>query len=357
MPSEPLKDILIDQIRRDGPINLATYMQIALSHPDHGYYSTRDSIGAKGDFTTAPEISQLFGEMIGLWIIDCWHQIGSPATINLIEPGPGRGTLMADIVRTITKGSTLQPQIHLIETSPRLTQIQQEKLDAQWHQDLSTVPEGPFILVANEFFDALPIHQFELTEQGWAEVFIDASADGNLCRALISSDAPRPIVEPADFGTAKTGDIIETCPAAGKFMIDITQRLKRDGGVALFLDYGYGTPAFGDSLQALYDGAYSDPFSHPGQADLTAHVNFAALKTIAEDGGLDGYGPLEQGKFLEQLGLLVRADALRQQAQAAQRAQIDLAVHRLTAPDQMGSLFKVLAVSGSSALHPAGFAP
>jgi NADH dehydrogenase [ubiquinone] 1 alpha subcomplex assembly factor 7 len=357
VPNEPLKDILVNQIRRDGPIDLATYMQIALSHPEYGYYWAQESIGAKGDFTTAPEISQLFGEMIGLWIIDCWHQMGSPATINIIEPGPGRGTLMADIVRTIAKASNMTPEVHLIETSPRLTDIQQETLKAHWHPDLSTVPAGPFILVANEFLDALPIRQFEMTKDGWAEVYIEATEDGDLKRGLRPSKVPALAAAPANFSGANPGDIVETCPAAAAFMTEIATRLNHDGGVALFLDYGYGTAAFGDSLQALFDGDYADPLDQPGGADITAHVNFASLLNIAKNCGAYGFGPIEQGKFLEQLGLFVRADALKLQASGSQRSLIDLAVHRLTAQDQMGSLFKALAFVGNAELQPAGFAP
>jgi NADH dehydrogenase [ubiquinone] 1 alpha subcomplex assembly factor 7 len=356
VPSAPLKEILVSQIRQGGPIDLPTFMQIALGHPQHGYYSTREAIGAQGDFTTAPEISQLFGEMIGLWIIDSWHTLGSPDTINLIEPGPGRGTLMVDIVRTITRASPLRPQVHLIETSPHLTELQQTRLDAHWHQHLSTVPDGPFIMVANEFFDALPIHQYEMTDQGWAEAFIDIAEDGNLCRSLRPTSAPDPTTKPPSFGTAKPGSILETCPAAEQFVVDVAHRIRRDGGIALLIDYGYAAPVFGDSLQALFEGAYGDPFDNPGQADLTAHVNFAALEMIARDHSLDSHGPIEQGRFLEQLGLHVRADTLKQQASVAQRAEIDLAVRRLTAPDQMGSLFKVMALSGGAGTQLAGFA-
>ena len=159
MPKEPLKDLLIDRIGRNGPIDLATYMHLALGHPDHGYYTTKGSVGADGDFTTAPEISQLFGEMIGLWVVDCWHQMGAPDRLNLVELGPGRGTLMADMLRTISKASTLQPAVHLVDMSPRLMTEQQSRVNATWHASLADVPRGPFILVANEFIDALPIRQ------------------------------------------------------------------------------------------------------------------------------------------------------------------------------------------------------
>ena len=264
---------------------------------------------------------------------------------------------MADIARTIAKASTMTPEVHLIETSPRLVDIQQEKLKAHWHLDMSTVPAGPFILVANEFLDALPIRQFEMTKDGWAEAFIEATDDGTLKRGLKPTAAPVLTAAPANFGDARPGDIVETCPAAEAFVSDIATRLNRDGGVALFLDYGYGTAAFGDSLQALFKGNYADPLDHPGEADITAHVNFKALLNIAKNHNAHGFGPIEQGKFLEQLGLFVRADALKQQASVSQRSLIDLAVHRLTSLDQMGSLFRVAAIASDADLQPAGFAP
>jgi NADH dehydrogenase [ubiquinone] 1 alpha subcomplex assembly factor 7 len=364
VPSEPLKDLLAARIHASGPLNLASYMQEALTHPEHGYYTTRNSIGAKGDFTTAPEISQLFGELIGLWIVDCWHQMGAPETINVIEPGPGRGTLMADALRAIRQVSTMKPAIHLIEVSPRLIALQKEliapqkePIDATWHSSFDTVPPGPFILVGNEFFDALPIHQFEKTTDGWAEVVVGMDTKNNrLQRELVPCPTPILVAGPATIEGAPVGSIVETCPAAESIIADISARLAKHGGAALFIDYGYSAPAFGGSLQALYQGQYADPFENPGQADLTAHVNFSALATIAEDAGLARFGPTTQSQFLDRLGLPVRAASLKKNATPDQARDIDLAVHRLMAPDQMGELFKALAIAPAGRLHPAGFA-
>lgn len=357
MPNAPLKNVLIDRIKRNGPIDLATYMQEALGHPKHGYYTTRNSIGSAGDFTTAPEISQLFGELIGLWIVDCWQQMGSPNQINLIEPGPGRGTLMCDALRVINRLSAMDPNIHLVETSPRLIAIQQEKLDATWHSSIDTVPRGPFILVANEFFDALPIHQYQMSPDGWTQAMIGISSPGDeLQRMLQPCDQPTLTAPPHNFAQAPLGAIVESCPDAETFTRTIVERLGGDSGAALFIDYGYAKPAYGDSLQALFDGDYADPYQHPGLADLTSHVNFFALATIAHAAGLETYGPIEQGAFLNQLGLAMRADALKKNASAPQARAVDLAAQRLTAPGQMGTLFKVLALSSTTSLHPAGFA-
>jgi NADH dehydrogenase [ubiquinone] 1 alpha subcomplex assembly factor 7 len=357
VPNAPLKGILMDRIKRDGPIDLATYMQEALAHPEHGYYTTRQAIGSGGDFTTAPEVSQLFGELIGLWIVDCWQQMGSPTPINLIEPGPGRGTLMFDAIRAIHRVSTMAPNVHLVETSPRLIAMQQEKLEATWHHTIDTVPQGPFILVANEFFDALPIHQFEKTAKGWTQAVVDASPSGNaLKRGLRPCDTPTLTAPPDEFDQAPEGAIVESCPDAESFTTSITERLQRDIGTALFIDYGYATPAFGDSLQALYEGAYADPFAQPGHADLTSHVNFSALATIAKEANIDVHGPVEQGFFLDQLGIQIRAQALKRSANADQSREVDMAVERLTAPVQMGTLFKMFAISSAPEFQPAGFA-
>jgi len=332
-------------------------MQEALANPDHGYYTTRNAIGAKGDFTTAPEISQLFGELVGLWIVDCWHQMGAPEAINIVEPGPGRGTLMADAVRAILQVSTMDPAIHLIEVSPRLVALQKERINATWHESLDTVPPGPFILVGNEFFDALPIRQFEKVQEGWAEVAVGINtANQSLQRHLAPCPTPALVAGPENVETAPIGSMVEICPAAESIMADISARLAQHGGAALFLDYGYAEPAFGGSLQALYQGQYADPFEKPGQADLTAHVNFSALANIAKGAGLTSFGPTTQSQFLDRLGLPIRAASLKKNATADQARDIDLAVHRLMAPDQMGELFKVLAVAPSGSVQPAGFA-
>ena len=344
---------LLDELKRmialEGPISVERYMALCLGHPVHGYYATRDPFGASGDFTTAPEIGQMFGELIGLWAAEVWRIMGAPRPVRLIELGPGRGTLMSDLLRAVrlVPGFRDAADVHLIETSPVLRARQRETLSAgdgpiAWHPRLSEVPPGPAIVIANEFLDALPVRQFVRTERGWHERLVGLD-DGNLVYGLAA--------EPNARLTAggKAGDILEWPGAALDLTQDIAKRIVAQGGAALLIDYGYSGPAFGDTLQAVKRHAFTDPLGEPGEADLTVHVDFARIAATARDCGAVAHGPIPQGDFLRSLGIEARASALQARATGAQTAEIESALHRLTsgAPNAMGSLFKVLAI-----IHP-----
>ncbi|MGE0095109.1 MAG: class I SAM-dependent methyltransferase [Alphaproteobacteria bacterium] len=354
-----LAALLRDIIAKDGPITVERYMAEALGHPAHGYYVTRDPLGATGDFTTAPEISQMFGEMIGLWCVATWRRMGAPSPFVLAELGPGRGTLMADALRA----ARLDPRfleaarLHLVETSPVLRERQGAALAAHrpaWHGDFGAVPSGPLLLIANEFFDALPIRQFERTADGWRERLVGHDADR--FTFVLSSRKPDETLP----GDAPVGAIMETSPTSVRVMHDIGERIARHGGAALVIDYGYvrtdKTRAWGDTFQALRGHKRHDPLEAPGQADLTAHVDFAALARAAHDAGAATHGPLPQGLFLKALGIELRALRLARDATQEQRAAIDAALHRLIHADGMGLLFKALAAAHPSLGTPDGFA-
>ncbi|WP_346910013.1 class I SAM-dependent methyltransferase [uncultured Roseibium sp.] len=359
MSGPALKEKLAARIRAHGPITVADYMATCLADPEAGYYITRDPFGKKGDFTTAPEVSQMFGELIGAFCLQAYLDLGAPKAFQLVELGPGRGTLMADLLRM----ASLRPEfvdaasLSLVETSPALRKVQTKTLEKAplspaFRDRFTDVPDGPLILVANEFFDALPIHQYVKTTEDWRERMIGLSETGGLCFGigtgrLDDSDMP------AATQDAPEGTILETQPAANAIAQEIGTRLSRHGGAALIIDYGYLKTAAGDTLQALYKHDYDDVLSHPGDADLTAHVNFETLARAAQEGGAKPLPPLEQGEFLLRLGLLERAGVLGSGKSHKIQKTIRDAVERLAAPDQMGTLFKVLAFSGDGqALTP-----
>ncbi|MEN3953034.1 SAM-dependent methyltransferase [Iodidimonas sp. SYSU 1G8] len=350
----PLRSILAERIRQRGPLRLDEYMRIALTDPLHGYYITRDPLGAGGDFTTAPEISQLFGEMIGVWIADCWDAMGRPRHLKIVELGPGRGTLMADILRTLKVAPAMLPEPYLVEASPALRAVQQRRVAGHWVDDLDEVPDGPMVLIANEFLDALPVRQFVRQQDGWHERMIGLSPDGETLTWTVS-DGLAEGTAPA-FEEAAPGTIAETAPDALALVRQIAARLSAQGGAALFIDYGSVESRTGDSLQAVRGHQYADPLDAPGEADLTAHVDFASLAAAARDSGAAVHGPVPQSLFLDAIGLFHRAQALKRNATQAQAREIDLGAHRLTAPDQMGTLFKVLAITDPSMPQPTGFA-
>ena len=336
-------------IRQEGPISLARYMELALAHPRHGYYITRNPLGVKGDFTTSPEISQMFGELIGLWAAHSWMMVGSPSRAALVELGPGRGTLMADALRAIGKAAPTFGRalnVHLVETSPTLRQAQADTLKGSapaWHQDIATLPDLPMIVIANEFFDALPIHQ--LVHQGgrWHERLVGLDGDdlvfGLAAEASIAVGSPRSA--PLD------GTILEYAEQGALIMAELSQRIARHGGAALIVDYGHIDLDVGDTLQAVADHAHVDPLARPGQADITAHVCFETLARIAGEHGIRVDLLTTQGHFLEELGIRQMAANLKRHATPSQAEDIDRALERLTdqAPTAMGSLFKVMALS------------
>ncbi len=357
----PLSEIIKQQIRLDGPINVAEYMSLALYHPSHGYYVQGRPLGADGDFITAPEISQIFGELIGLWTVQSWYEMGAPDTLHLIELGPGRGTLMKDALRAARMRPDFMTavHVHLVESNIHLRAQQREALQEiaapTWHDDLTHIPNGPTLVIANEFFDCLPIRQFMLTERGWCERKIGLD-DAEAFTFLLH---PTPLLDIAPLGpaakTASEGDIIETCASADSMIETIAARLSAHAGRALILDYGYAQPGTGDTLQALKRHHYTDALKNPGQVDLTAHVNFAALADRAGEHGMQVQGPIDQGAFLKALGIDVRAEALAKAATPSQQQNITQAVTRLCDAAQMGTLFQVLEISSPSLPPATGF--
>ncbi|HYD19126.1 MAG TPA: SAM-dependent methyltransferase [Patescibacteria group bacterium] len=343
---------LIARVAAEGPITVAEFMSVAAAH----YYAARDPFGVDGDFTTAPEISQMYGEMIGAWIVDGWMQLGKPEFARLIEFGPGRGTLAADIMRTISAWPDCKAafQLHLIETSPLLRQMQADVLmnyNPTWHDKLEEVPPGVSFIVANEFFDALPIHQYIKTPAGWHERCVGYDAENDTFKFTT-----RPF-EGAGFPPAPTGSIYETSPVSLSFMDQIAGHIAEAGGAALIVDYGHAKPGFGDTLQTLRRHQFTGVLENPGGDDITAHVDFAALAARPGE-TLSIHGPVEQGEFLTSLGIVQRAEGLREKASEEQRAEIDQALKRLVSPSAMGRLFKVLGLTRKTdTIHPAGFDP
>ena len=355
----PLADELRRTIESDGPISLERFMGLALGHADYGYYMTRDPFGATGDFTTSPEISQMFGELIGVWAADVWTNMGKPKPVMLIELGPGRGTLMSDALRAARVAPDFRAAIdvRLVETSPALAAIQRETLlscgaPVAWAQSLEAAPDGPAIILANEFLDALPIRQFVFSRGAWRERLVGLDRDGNFAFQLAKSP------EISILGLAREGAILEVNPSAHRLARDVGARLARGRGAALFIDYGHPVTSIGDTLQALRAHKPVDPLAEPGEADITAHVDFASVARAARSAGASVHGPVDQGDFLVALGLRQRAEALA--ARAAQSAADDIraAAERLAGKEegQMGALFKAMAITPRGAPPPAGFA-
>ncbi len=360
----PLARMVARRIRAIGPITIADYMTEALSHPRHGYYATRDPLGARGDFVTAPEVSQIFGELIGLWCADTWHRMGRPDPIILAELGPGRGTLMADALRAVRSVPPFRRalRLHLVETSPVLRAAQAQALsgaDPCWHDDVTSLPEGPLLLIANEFLDALPIRQFLRGPTGWHERRIGLAGEGESLAFILDPEpsAWAAALLPAAAHEAPPGTLCEVSPAALSLAHSLGARLVNQGGAALFIDYGYYPRACGDTLQAVRHHRHHDVLADPGEADLTAHVDFAAIAAAGEEAGARAYGPVAQGAFLSALGLAERAAVLLTKATPQQVAALQSACRRLLDPAEMGTLFKVLALTHPTLPMPAGFPP
>jgi len=342
----PLEAEIRRIIETEGPMTVSYYMQLCLAHPRYGYYITRDPLGRKGDFTTAPEVSQMFGELIGAWAATVWRQMGSPARVNLIELGPGRGTLMADALRAAKAAGEFRSalSVHLVEIGPALRERQKRTLadvaPVQWHDSIEGIPEGPAIVIANEFVDVLPVHQFVKDRDGW-HLRVVGIVDGQLGFVVV----PIPMSEAfnTESPDAPDGAILELRDEGPTALL--AERVVRHGGAALIIDYGHRTLGFGDTLQAVRNHDYADPFSDPGEADLTTQVNFAELSIRAKRQGAAVHGALTQGEFLRRLGIVERAAQLKNNATPQQAANIDSGLARLTAPDQMGELFKVLAIA------------
>ena len=352
----PLAGLLARRIAATGPLTLADYMADCLLHPDHGYYATRDPFGAGGDFTTAPEISQMFGELLGLSLAQAWLDQGAPAPFTLAELGPGRGTLMADVLRATraVPGFHASARVVLVEASATLREVQRRMLGAAscpitWAGSVADLPDAPLFLLANEFFDALPIRQFTRHAQGWCETVVGLS-DGALAFGRAA---------PANLGLlahrladTRPGDVVELMPAAPPIMARIGGLIEAHGGAAIIVDYG-GWHSLGDTFQALHDHRFTDPLAAPGEADLTAHVDFEALAQAAAPARAARMIP--QGELLARLGIAQRSAKLAQSLTGAPLAAHLAATRRLTDPSEMGSLFKALAIYPSRNTPPPGF--
>ncbi|MBI5261217.1 MAG: SAM-dependent methyltransferase [Bradyrhizobium sp.] len=337
------------------------YMELCLMHPRYGYYVSRDPLGREGDFTTAPEVSQMFGELLGLWAASVWKAIGSPSMLRLIELGPGRGTMMADVLRAMRVVPPLYQalSVHLVEVNPVLREKQKSMLSAMrniaWHDTIDAVPEGPCIIFANEYFDVLPIHQVVRRETGWHERVINFDSNGRLVFDAAEDPIPRfEVLLPPLVRAAPTGAVFEWRPDAE--MMKLATRVRDQGGAGLIIDYGHMRSDAGDTFQAIARHTYTDPLKAPGQADVTAHVDFQALARAAEDVGARVHGPVTQGEFLKRLGIETRALTLMQKATAEVSGDISAALKRLTDPGRggMGSMFKVLGISAPGLTSLAG---
>jgi NADH dehydrogenase [ubiquinone] 1 alpha subcomplex assembly factor 7 len=359
----PLVEILTRRIATTGPISIAEYMALALGHPQYGYYMQRDPFGESGDFVTAPEISQMFGELIGLWCIVLWEQMGRPVPVLLTELGPGRGTLLADALRAARTRPDFAAamRVHLVETSPFLKKRQQMTLakshpglNAQWHQRLEDVPAfAPLLLIANEFFDALPIRQYVRVDDDWQERRIGLGPDKSSFVFVLEKVAEPDL--PKGLKMLEAGSVIETCPEGMALARTLGQRIRRDGGAGLVIDYGHLRSGPGETLQSVRRHAFQDVLDRPGDADLTAHVDFAALAAAARSAGARTYGPVAQGVFLARLGIGARARVLIAHSRGNQAIDITTSLRRLVHPALMGLIFKALAIANPDLPPPPGF--
>jgi len=347
-------------IDAEGPLAISTFMTLALHDPRDGFYATRDTIGAKGAFITAPEISQVFGELLGLWCAQVWQDQGRPRPARIVELGPGRGTLMRDALRA----ANLLPdflaaiEVVLVEASPALQAVQRETLSAaetairwarQWDE---IVNDRPVFLLANEFFDALPVRQFVWTERGWCERMVSVGEAGDL--AFVLAPIPSAVVARTERGPMNPGAVYEISPAAEVLAEDISRVVAEKGGAALFIDYGHAGRGYGDTLQAVGGHRPADILRAPGEVDISVHVDFAALARSAAREDARVCGPVDQGDFLRSLGIKGRGARLTAH-NPAHAQEIGAAIERLLSPHAMGALFKALAIAPGDAPPPPGF--
>lgn len=358
----PLAEKIKAIIRVNGPISVTDYFALCLADPEYGYYKTRDPFGRGGDFVTAPEVSQLFGEMIGIFLLEAWQKHLKPRrNVRIAEIGPGRGTMMADILRVLAQ---LAPElyelasVHLIETSPTLSKIQRDTLAAHagkvhWHQTFDEIDKGFMLLVGNEFFDAVPIRQFVKTPAGFRERLVGLDENGELTFAAGISSVD-PALLPTGYRDVPAGTVAEIAPARAAIMQAIADRLFESGGTALFIDYGHLESGFGDTLQAVQRHKFDPPLAHPGEADLTSHVDFAVLAEVVRSRSVHVNGLMTQGQFLLSLGITDRAGKLGAGKDPTRQQDIRATVERLVGnwPGEMGELFKVIAVSSPEVKLP-----
>jgi NADH dehydrogenase [ubiquinone] 1 alpha subcomplex assembly factor 7 len=358
----PLQSEINKLIKSSGPMPVWRYMELCLMHPTHGYYVSRDPLGREGDFITAPEVSQMFGELLGLWAASVWKAIGSPPVLRLVELGPGRGTMMTDALRALRVLPPLYQSlsIHLVEINPVLRDKQKATLsdvrNVAWHERIDEVPEGPAIILANEYFDVLPIHQAVRRENGWHERIVDLDETGKLIFGAAPEPIPRfEVLLPPLVRAAPLGAVFEWRPDSE--IMKIATRVRDQDGAALIIDYGHLRSDAGETFQAIVRHSFTDPLQAPGQADVTAHVDFQALVRAAEDMGARVHGPITQGEFLKRLGIETRAASLMAKATPEVSEDISGAMKRLTDSGRggMGSMFKVLAISEPQLTSLAGF--
>ena len=343
-----LETIIRKMIASDGPLTIDRYMTLCLAHPRHGYYMARMPFGRQGDFITAPEVSQIFGELIGVWCLAAWEVMGRPDPVRLVELGPGRGTLMADLLRAcrIAPAFTAAARIDLVEISPRLAALQRQTLAGAggriaWHERLDEVPPGPMLLIANEVFDAIAIRQLQFSGGRWHERVVGLDQTG----ALVLGLAPDPVADDLVPGWtlgAGEGAVAEIAPERCRLAAAIGARLAAAPSAALIIDYGHLASAVGDTLQAVAGHRRTDPLSLAGEADITAHVDFSSLGKCLRQAGAAVYAAMDQAGFLAAMGLAARTAALERNQPSVIRAQIAEGAARLAAADQMGHLFKVL---------------
>ena len=355
-----LGDMIKAMIAAEGPITLERYMELALLHPEHGYYIGRDPFGAAGDFITAPEISQMFGELLGLWAAEVWASMGRPKPLRLIELGPGRGTMMSDALRAarIVPDFRAAIDVTLVETSPVLAEIQHETLltsgaPVGWVPTLAEAPEGPAIVLANEFLDALPLRQYVRSGGRWRERVVRVDKAGELEFGVARES------EPFILAPGEEGEVLEVNPSAHRLVFELAGRLAKQGGVALFIDYGHAFTSLGDTLQAVRAHQRVDPLVEPGEADLTAHVDFAAMTRSARAAGAAVYGPVDQGDFLRAIGIDGRTRALTERAPPDRAGEFELARQRLVGKSagEMGGFFKAMGIANRAIPPPPGFEP
>jgi SAM-dependent MidA family methyltransferase len=356
-PAPTLPELIDMQIRTSGPMSIASYMGLCLTHPSKGYYKIADPLGAAGDFVTAPEISQMFGELIGFFVVTLWQQMGSPKDFTLLELGPGRGTLLADLLRVACRADGFRDglDLRLFETSPSLIAEQNARLEAyepKWIDAFEKVGQGPLIVISNEFFDALPIRQFVRTDDGWHERMVGTN-NGNRVFGLNPTPIPATAM-PEAIANAAPNSVFEVGLASGEVMKRLASTVSTQGGAILAIDYGYARTQTGETLQGVRKHKFADVLEAPGETDISAHVDFEALGNLATSAGLAVQPLATQGEFLRRMGMDQRAKALSA-ANPGSAADVTAAKNRLLDADQMGELFKVFCAS-SPGLDPPGFA-
>jgi NADH dehydrogenase [ubiquinone] 1 alpha subcomplex assembly factor 7 len=363
MAQSPLELEIRKRIRLAGPMPVRQFMALCLTHPAYGYYTTRDPLGTGGDFITSPEVSQVFGELIGLWAASAWHMMGQPENVRLIELGPGRGTMLLDAMRAVQVVPAFRSAIvlHLVEVNPKLRERQQQALStldvpSMWHESFDEVPDGPAIVLANEFFDALPINQAIKQFNGWYERVIEVDQDDNLVFGIANEVIPLfDQLVPAAVRDAPLGAIYEW--RTDNLALGIGQRMAREPGAALIIDYGHAKSNTGETLQAVGGHAFVNPLISPGEVDLTAHVDFEAITLAAESMGARIHGPVDQARLLRNLGIDKRAAALKAYASPEKAVDIDAACQRLLGETRtgMGKLFKAVAITHPDLKTVSGF--